>query len=85
MEKLVKHYRLWRWNRWRKASKFLNKYDTVSEVASLGDSCTFCELIQCDIATSLDHRKELNDRVVYRDDFCVIFPDRRQDRCTAHY
>ena len=84
MEKFVTYLRHWRWNRMRKAATYLNKYDGVTEIASLGDRCTFCKLVKDDIEAGGKGTSE-SDRVIYRDELVVIFPDRRQDRCTAHY
>ena len=64
--------------RWR----FMGKYDQVGQIASLGNQCVFCILINEDIKGS---NSVLGNRAIYRDEHCLIFPDVRQDRCTAHY
>ena len=60
----------------------MKKYDEVGEIAGLGDRCVFCILINEDVKGS---NSVLGNRAIYRDEHCLIFPDMRQDRCTAHY
>ena len=65
----------------RTDTSLFDQYDIVGQVASLGDKCTFCKLISDDEEKPIEEAE----RVLYRDDHCVIFKDIRVDRATHHY
>ena len=62
-----------------KGPAHFDKYDEEGEVASLGDRCTFCRIIQSNMQLSDNERT-----LLHEDEHCVIFRDIK-NVATAHY
>ena len=55
---------------------YFESYDEQGVEASLSDKCRFCAIV---------HGEAKSTPVMYKDDFCIIFPDILNNRAQAHY
>ena len=63
----------------------MDQYDEVGTIASLRDRCTFCKLVYQDEEKNSNQAEGKSGPVLFRDEHCVIFADKRKDRVTEHY
>ena len=58
-------------------------YDEVGQVAGLAIECVFCRVVSMDqdqVQDQVEMKVKAPSPVLYRDAYCLILPDKRQDR-----